>query len=197
MELVKQIDLINLVKKGLNLNPTFLTDKAEIRDSIQNVKTKNLLDLNQQFTIEYHSPGRLPCLLIEKNGYLPYLDEKMFDLIEFVKQGNRLVPPVMIRTTKYIEWIEQPEKNYWLEDGVHRTTLAYILGIKGIPFILMSADKLEFSIFSNDLTIDNEKLVVSGTKGQNAVFSLGDFSICINTENQTVEVDGCKGLQRK
>ncbi len=190
MELSKQIEFINLVKKGFQLNLDFTTDETEIRASIHNVRSK--VYIGQDFTIE-----KLPInkhFSFESKSLLKYFDEQMFDLIKFIEKGNRVVPPVSTCATNYVDWQEQREKTYMFNDGYHRTALAHVLGFSEIPFIVRPIEKHIFSISMNDFVIDGKQLIVTGPKGQSMKFLLDDNTFNFDIENETIELDGILSL---
>ncbi len=55
------------------------------------------------------------------------MDDKMIELIEFIKKGNKLIPPI-IRNIINDSWT--------IFDGQHRVALAMELKFKSIPFLI-------------------------------------------------------------
>jgi hypothetical protein len=64
------------------------------------------------------------------------MDNKMIGLIEFVKNDNKLIPPI----------IRNIDKNSWaIIDGQHRLALFIHLGITNIPFLIRN-DQMKLSV---------------------------------------------------
>ena len=137
-KVTQQAEAIN--SDALNgLNITWETDPAKM-------ELQNLTDFPEwypaTFKIEYHPTEEL-------NRFMPdhfsLMDEKMISLIDFVKCGEKLIPPAFVNMPRVLlersilegKTIESYSKECLdINDGRHRLSLAVAMGITEIPVIV-------------------------------------------------------------
>jgi hypothetical protein len=99
--------------------------KTEITEDIPNNYALVILDIEKVLSCIY-------------NGIIYQefvMDTKMCNLIQFISEGNHLIPP-MIRSIDGKSWA--------IIDGQHRVGLALYLGIKCIPFLIRK-DQIKYT----------------------------------------------------
>lgn len=110
--------------------------------------------LNRPFEIEYlqidHIFKRVPLFISNIED-----DQTMLDLIDLVKNGTRIIPPIVIREYSLIDdkWerlFNDNESGMFLNDGHHRMRLAHAMGLSEIPVLVfdnystIKRDPIEF-----------------------------------------------------
>lgn len=165
------------------LNITWETDPAKM-------ELRNLTDFPEwypaTFKIEYHPTEEL-------NRFMPdhfsLMDEKMISLIDFVKCGEKLIPPAFIKIPRSL--LEQnilegkiieaySKEGLQLHDGRHRLSLAVAMGITEIPVIVCDL---------GETTMPEQS--IKNNLFHFAVINGVELSTLDGEGNMTTPVDGC------
>lgn len=114
-------------------NLRFLNKKSEMPiEDLRTEITENIINDYELITLEINK-----VLNHVSNGesYKSFeCDDRMIELINFIKKGNKLIPPI----------IRNINDNIWaILDGQHRIGLCVKLGIKSIPFLVRS-DQMKY-----------------------------------------------------
>lgn len=144
-EFQKQLDISKgaeiakeVIKNGLKIE--WETDLEKM--DFSKLRTPHDILSDKKFKIEYHqlselnSDSRWPNLVTE-------MDEAMINLIDFIKAGNKVIPPQIIRVPKIYHEItlDRLYRGFTKEgldvaDGCHRISLAKNLGHIQIPCLV-------------------------------------------------------------
>lgn len=114
--------------------------------------------------------------IIERDSILT--DWKMSELIEFVKEGNKIIPPSVITCNTVIDGIVTKNHSY-LADGSHRQMLSAILGLKIIPFVKIETyENFQFSLDKWSINYQGDFIVLeSPIFGKRYEFVMNDWEI--------------------
>ena len=123
--------------KSLNLNKSdikFQETLSEMR--IAQLKTEITEDILNNYAIAILDIEKVLSCIHNGKIYREFImDTKMCNLIQFIIEGNHLIPPI-IRSID--------GKNWAIIDGQHRIGLALHLRIKCIPF-LIRMDQIKYT----------------------------------------------------
>ncbi|WP_436417170.1 hypothetical protein KCV26_11795 [Petrimonas sulfuriphila] len=121
-------------------------------------------------------PGVVQQTIIERDTILT--DWKMSELIEFVKEGNKIIPPSVITYNTVVDGIVT-KNHFYLADGSHRQMLSAILGLKIIPFVKIETyENIKFSIDKWSINYQGDFIVLeSPIFGKRYEFVMNDWEI--------------------
>lgn len=106
-----------------------------------------------------------------------FYDDAMCELIDFVKDGNKIIPPLFLTTHKIMDGIKEKEETYWF-DGHHRLMLSNHLKLKQIPIVKFEAEEYSFRVEKWDIQHDGESVTFQSIRdGQKYSFDLSYVSI--------------------
>lgn len=123
---------------------SFLIEKSDIffhhilsDMPINDLKTEITDDIADSYSIAILNIDKVLNHIYDGQAYQKFeMDDKMIGLIEFVKNDNKLIPPI----------IRNIDKNSWaIIDGQHRLGLFIHLGITNIPFLIRN-DQMKLSV---------------------------------------------------
>ena len=92
------------------------------------LKTEITEDILNGYVITFLDIDKVLNHIHNGNIYKKFvLDNKMTELVQFIREGNLLIPPIIRNISN---------NNWTILDGQHRIGLAYHLGIMTIPFLI-------------------------------------------------------------
>jgi len=170
----------------------WLTDLDKIDLSVLRTRLIcNMKQCHQTARIELEQLGESKIDDSNYNHYINMLgDPATNDLIEFIKQGNKIIPPIYLLALEYdgnTFKTNKLHKEKGLCDGGHRLFVSRLLGLTEIPVIVL--EKIEIFIFPYDkwtFKYDNISLTVSSTDGKNE-FNFDLCKMCVDHERTKID----------
>lgn len=104
--------------------------------------------LHKTFSVEVHKLETLNKVLYP--NFLEHPDNEIINLIEFVRAGNKVIPPAFLRIPKILigtringaeifQIYTKPDLS--VQDGCHRVSLAKNIGLDNIPILVYEFDE--------------------------------------------------------
>ena len=95
---------------------------------INNLNTEITDDITNNYAIEILDIEKVLKHIYEGEVYFKFvMDGKMIRLVNFIKEGNKIIPPII----RYIN-----DTTWAIVDGQHRIGLCLHLDIRTIPFLI-------------------------------------------------------------
>lgn len=101
-----------------------------------------------------------------------FSDQATYNLIEFIKNGNKIIPPLYIQSLEYDGETFSMKKiaPIWKADGYHRVFVSAWIGLKEIPVIVTEKiEKYSFHIDKWDFECTDERIIAKSKNSEHRI----------------------------